>query len=105
MGKLGPHIARDGVATLDKIINGEREIKGRCPGCEYSREIPLDELRTLRDNTSGSFSLTGRRGRCERCSGRTRFYFKHGGFWWPLWTDADSDRWLAISVRASGTSR
>lgn len=97
MGKLGPHIARDGVATLDKIINGERGIKAVCQGCSHSREIPLDELRALRDNTSGSFSLTGRRGRCEQCSGRTRFYFMHGGFWWPLWTPDDSDRWMAIS--------
>lgn len=96
MGKQAPSIALDGVATLDKIINGEREIKATCQGCGHSREIGLTELRDLRDKVGGTFSLIGRRGRCEqpRCSGRTRFHYLHGGFWWNLWTPAHSDRWM-----------
>lgn len=96
MGKQGPSIAREGVSTLDKIINGEREIKAVCQGCRHSREIGLPELRDLRDKVGGDFSLTGRRGRCEQpqCSGRTRFHYSNGGFWWPLWTPDDAVRWM-----------
>lgn len=95
MGKGKPGIALEGVATLDNIIAGERRIEARCQGCRHAREVPLSELRELRDKVGGSFSLIGRRGRCKQpgCSGRTRFHY-FNAFWWPLWTDADADRWM-----------
>lgn len=100
MGKSQGVIALAGVATLDLIIGGERRIQARCQGCGHSREIGLSELRDLRDKVGGSFSLIGRRGRCEQsqCSGRTRFHY-YNAFWWGLWTEADSDRWDAIARR------
>lgn len=105
MGKSQGVIALAGVATLDLIIEGERRIQARCQGCGHSRDISLDELRDLRDKVGGSFSLIGRRGRCEQphCSGRTRFRY-YNAFWWPMWTDDDSDRWDASSRRGDPPS-
>lgn len=104
MGKSQGMIALAGVSSLDLIIAGERRIQARCQGCGHTREIGLDELRDLRDKVGGSFSLIGRRGRCEqpRCSGRTRFHY-YNAFWWPLWTNEDSERWDAIARRSAAS--
>lgn len=93
-------ISLEGVSTLDKIIAGERRIQARCTGCDWSREIPIEEIRDLRDKVGGSFSLIGRRGRCEAdgCSGRTRFFF-YNALWWPLFTDEDQERWMRLTMR------
>lgn len=45
MSKQAPIIALDGVATLDKIVNDEREIKATCQGCGHSRDWPARPAR------------------------------------------------------------
>lgn len=93
-------ILLSGCATLDMMIDTNRECQVSCTGCEVYRPV---DLSALRDEVGGDYSLVNRRCRCRLtpgCTGWNRFFVKHGGFV-RLWDQATAIRWTFADKRAA----
>jgi hypothetical protein len=96
MGKNrhGESLAKSACRTIGGVIRTERDIKAKCMACDHAHQFTADELQAILAKHGPDYRLIGRRFRCSQCQGWMRLSYGEGGFWWPLWEDADMVRWM-----------
>jgi hypothetical protein len=97
---------RSMLAALDEP--GTHIIRVRCLLCRKSRALTRRDLERIADQRGEAYSLLNKRTRCRLktgCTGWNVFGWSHGTWVYPLFTEAQDQRWSAHDAKREEIGR